>query len=142
MIISCNSKSSSNGDVQNTSSSKTQTNFSNDSLKNKINIGEDIAQISAYAKDIYEFEGIVYIDIDLIEIHYKNVDERVVINKNKKIRTYKIDNTTLIYSTDCKKIDAKQLLAVKESQLKDKTIIIVGESKNGKMLGLNFGCYG
>ena len=141
ILIACKNKNSSNRDLHKSDTSTTHNKDSILSFENKINLGEDIKEIHAYAKDIYEVEGIIYIDIDLIDIQYKNIDERVVVNNNKKIRTYIIDNSTLIYSTDCNEIKSKQLLAKKESQLEDKSIIIVGKSKSGKMLSLNFGCY-
>lgn len=105
-------------------------------------LGEDIESIEAYVTDIYAADGIVYVDIDLVQIRYENIDEKVVVNNNPKIRTYIIDENTLIYSNECKEITPQQMVRDKESLLKDKTIITVGSSRRGKMESINFGCYG
>jgi hypothetical protein len=47
-----------------------------------------VQEINCYVKDIYKKNGNIYVDLDFVEIQYKNVDERVIVNKNPKIRTY------------------------------------------------------
>ena len=108
----------------------------------EIILGENMEEINAYTKDIYEKNGIIYIDLDFVEIKYKNVDERVIVNKNPKIRTYIIDNNTSILSNLCKELKSSELFQTKESILNNKNIITIGRSKNGKMIEINFGCYG
>lgn len=108
----------------------------------KIVLGEDKDEINALVKRIYEVNGEVFIDIDFVQIKFENVDERVVVNENPKIRTYKVDSKTLIYSKDCKTLNLKELIKSKNKILQDKTIILVGKAKEGRMESLNFGCYG
>ncbi|MDA6072046.1 hypothetical protein NJT12_20685 [Flavobacterium sp. AC] len=108
----------------------------------KIVLGDDKDEINALVKNIYEINGEVFIDLDFVQIKFKNVDERVVINENPKIRTYKVDSESLIYSKDCKTLNLKELIRSKSKILRDKTIILVGEAKGGRMQSLNFGCYG
>ncbi|MDY3338677.1 hypothetical protein PG279_05740 [Riemerella anatipestifer] len=108
----------------------------------KISLGEDFEDINAYAKNIYEKNGIIYIDLDFVEIKYRNIDEKFIVNKNPKIRTYIIDAHTLVISNDCEKLVPLDILKYKESLLKDKTAVTIGESKNGRMVSVNFGCYG
>lgn len=108
----------------------------------KIVLGEDKNEINALVKRIYEVNSEVFIDIDLVQIKFENVDERVVVNENPKIRTYKVDSKTLIYSKDCKNLSVKELIETKNEILQDQTIILVGKAKDGKMESLNFGCYG
>jgi hypothetical protein len=108
----------------------------------EIILGENMEEINAYTKDIYEKNGIIYIDLDFVEIKYKNVDERIIVNKNPKIRTYIIDNNTSILSNLCKELKSSELFQTKESILNNKNIITIGRSKNGKMIEINFGCYG
>lgn len=108
----------------------------------EIILGEDMEEINAYAKNIYEKNGIIYVDLDFVEIKYKNIDERVIGNKNPKLRTYIIDLYTLIATKDCKELTALDILDYKDILLKDKSAIVIGESKDGKMLSINFGCYG
>ncbi len=110
-------------------------------------LGEDVAEIHAYAKKIYAINEIIYIDIDLVEIRYPTsgdyeVSDREIINDNPKIRTYIIDKETAILSNICKDLTAPKLLNIQKEVLRDKNIIVIGRSKNGKMLGINFGCYG
>ncbi|MEO5911750.1 MAG: hypothetical protein ABIP95_12745 [Pelobium sp.] len=110
-------------------------------------LGEDLAEIHAYAKRIYTINGVIYIDIDVVEIRYPtsgdyDESDREIINKNPKIRTYIIDKETAILSNICKDLTASELLNIQKNVLKDKNIIIIGRSKNGKMLEINFGCYG
>ena len=108
----------------------------------QIKLSEDIKEINAYTKDIFEINGIYYIEIDLVEIKYKNIDERVIVNNNSKLRTYIIDTNTIIYSDNCKRVNPAELLQRKKIILENKSIIIVGQSKKGKMISINFGCYG
>ncbi|MHA3044003.1 hypothetical protein JSO61_001510 [Riemerella anatipestifer] len=108
----------------------------------KISLGEDSEDINAYAKNIYEKNGIIYIDLDFVEIKYRNIDEKFIVNKSSKIRTYIIDAHTLVISNDCEKLVPLDILKYKESLLKDKTAVTIGESKNGRMISVNFGCYG
>ena len=112
------------------------------SSEKPIKLGEDIDEINAYLKKIYSMNGKIYVDIDIVQIHYTNVDERKIINANPKIRTYEIDDKTLIYSNDCKTYKPFDLIKYKYALLKDKSIILVGKSVNGKMISINFGCYG
>ncbi|TDL99585.1 MAG: hypothetical protein C4K58_06755 [Flavobacteriaceae bacterium] len=108
----------------------------------EITLGEDKEEINCYVKNIYNRNEIVYIELDFVEIKYENVDERVIINNNSKIRTYIVDSHTSIGTKDCKELNALDMLKYKDSLLKDKTTIVIGESKDGKMLSINFGCYG
>lgn len=108
----------------------------------EIILGEDKKELYAYVKGIYEKDKTIFIDLDVVQIEYKNIDEKVIVNKSFKIRTYRIDSKTLIYSKDCKTLNVKELLHVKNDILNDKSIIVVGESKNGNMKSVNFGCYG
>lgn len=71
-------------------------------------------EINAYAKNIYEKNGIIYVDLDFVEIKYKNIDERVIVNKNPKLRTYIIDLYTLIATKDCKELTALDILNYKD----------------------------
>jgi len=122
---------------------KTDSSKSKSSVSSKqIVLGEDKDEINALVKGIYEVNGEVFIDIDLVQIKFENVDERVVVNENPKIRTYKVDSKTLIYSKDCKTLNLKELIKSKSKILQDKTIILVGKAKDGRMESLNFGCYG
>ena len=113
----------------------------------KIILGEDISEINAYAKKIYEIKGIIYVDLDLVEFSYPTQGEydksdRKIINNNPKIRTYEIDKKTSILSNNCKNLSDTELLKMQKSILKVKSIIVIGRSKNGKILEINFGCYG
>ncbi|MFC4162768.1 hypothetical protein ACFOWU_03825 [Epilithonimonas zeae] len=110
--------------------------------ENNVILGEDLPEINAYAKNIYKKNNVIYIEIDLIEIKYENVDDKIIVNNNPKIRTYIIDKSSLIYSNDCKELTVSELFKIKEKLLKDHSIIIVGTSEHGKMKSLNFGCYG
>jgi hypothetical protein len=115
--------------------------------KNNIILGEDLPKINAYAKKIYKKDGIIYIDLDLVEFRYPTEGEwdesdREIVNNNPKIRTYIIDNDTSIYSNICKEVTASELFQIRESVLHNKSIIVIGSSKNGNMLEINFGCYG
>ncbi|MDI1255248.1 MAG: hypothetical protein PSV16_04025 [Flavobacterium sp.] len=105
-------------------------------------MGEDIEEINAYPKKIYKANQIIYIDIDLVKIEYKNIDEKVIVNKNHKIRTYIINENTLIYSGDCKTLTADEFFQNRQLILNSNANIAVGQSKNGKMISINFGCYG
>ncbi|TWH98761.1 carboxypeptidase-like protein [Flavobacterium tiangeerense] len=111
-------------------------------LVDKIKLGENIDEINAIAKNIYKKNGNVYVEIDMVQIKFKNIDERVIVNDNSKIRTYLIDSNTLIYSNDCKRLSPSELLKNKDTLLNDKSIIMIGQSKDGKMIDINFGCYG
>ncbi|MDY3316363.1 hypothetical protein PG630_03435 [Riemerella anatipestifer] len=108
----------------------------------KISLGEDSEDINAYAKNICTKNGTIYIDLDFVEIKYRNIDEKIIVNKNSKIRTYIIDAHTLVISNDCEKLAPLDILKYKESLLKDKTTVTIGMSKNGKMISVNFDCYG
>lgn len=110
-------------------------------MAQKIKLGEDIKEIRAYTKNLYKVGGRVYIDLDLVTITYRNIDERVVVNKSTKIRTYIVDQNTLIYADNCKEVSPSELLKRKAIILKKKAIVVVGASKNGKMVSVNFGCY-
>lgn len=144
ILFSCNNKEdkqdnrSSENNLTKTDSVKTKKSTSLD----KIVLGEDKEEINGLVKNIYKINGEVFIDIDFVQIKFENVDERVVVNENKKIRTYKVDQETLIYSKDCKTLNTKELIKSKSKILQDKTIILVGKAKDGKMESLNFGCYG
>lgn len=110
-------------------------------------LGEDISKINAYAKKIYKVNDVIYIDIDVVEFRYPTKGEwdesdREIVNKNPKIRTYIIDNKTSILSNNCKDLTSSELFQLQESILNDKSIIVIGISKNGKMQEINFGCYG
>ena len=112
-----------------------------------IQLGEDRSEINAYAKDIYKKNGKIYIDLDFVEIRYPtkgewDVSDREIINNNPQIRTYIIDENSGILSNICKELTASELFEIRESLLKNKSIIVIGNSKNGKILGINFGCYG
>ena len=112
-----------------------------------IQLGENVSEINAYAKNIYQKNGKTYIDLDFVEIRYPtegewDVSDREIINNNPKIRTYIIDDSTSILSNVCKEMTASELYQARKSLLKDKTIIVIGKSENGKMLSINFGCYG
>lgn len=119
-----------------------------DNLKiNDINLGKDLSTINAYAKKIYKKNGIIYIDWDLVEIRYPtegewNISDREIVNNNPKIRTYIIDDKTSILSNICKELTSSELFQIRESILSDKLIIVIGRSKNGRLLEINFGCYG
>lgn len=117
-----------------------------DDVQNGITLGEGVQEISCYVKDIYEKNDNIYVDLDFVEIQYKNVDERVIVNKNPKIRTYIVDIFTEIAARDkdgiCEKIDEREMLKRKNILLKDKTTIVIGESEDGRMVSINFGCYG
>ncbi len=108
----------------------------------KIPLGEDKEEINAYVKNIYEKDGIVYVDLDFVEIKYKNVDERVIVNRSSKIRTYIVDLDTFVMTKDCKEITSLDMLKYKNKILENRSYIVIGKSKEGKMLSLNFGCYG
>lgn len=144
ILFSCNNKEdkqdnrSSENNLTKTDSVKTKKSTSLD----KIVLGEDKEEINGLVKNIYKINGEVFIDIDFVQIKFENVDERVVVNENKKIRTYKVDQETLIYSKDRKTLNTKELIKSKSKILQDKTIILVGKAKDGKMESLNFGCYG
>lgn len=112
-----------------------------------IDLGEDLSKINAYAKRIYKRNGHIYIDLDLVEFRYPTEGEwdesdRTIVNNNPKIRTYIIDDKTSILSNICKELTSSELFQIRESVLRDKSIIVIGRSKNGKMLEINFGCYG
>lgn len=142
-FFSCNqikeNKSSSKEDLIKTDSVKGKK---NSKTSTKIVLGEDKDEINALVKGIYEINGEVFIDLDFVQIKFENVDERVVVNENPKIRTYKVDSETLIYSKDCKTLNLKELIKSKDKILQDKAIVLVGQSKDGRMQSLNFGCYG
>lgn len=105
-------------------------------------LGEDKKEINALVKGIYQKGEKVYIELDFVQIKYKNVDELVVVNVNPKIRTYLVDSNTLIYSKDCKVWKIKEVLQNKDLLVNDKNILLVGDSKKGVLISLNFGCYG
>ena len=116
-----------------------------------VQLGEDSNEINAYVKNIYQKNGKIYIDLDFVEIRYPtegdwDVSDREIVNNNPKIRIYIIDENTLILSHICQKITATTLFEIRKVLLKhlekDKYIITIGKSKNGKMLEINFGCYG
>jgi len=107
----------------------------------QIKLSEDLELINAYPKNIYQVNEVVYIDIDLVTIKYPNVDEKVIVNKSRKLRTYIVDGDTLIYSDDCKQIGPMELLKRKDIILNNTSIVMAGKSKNGKMVSANFGCY-
>ncbi len=107
----------------------------------EVSLGEDKEEIHGLVKDLYEIDKNILIDIDFIDIKYKNVDEKIIVNNNPKIRTYKIDSLTIIYSKDCKNLKANELLQIKTKILQDTSVIVVGNSKGGKMIDINFGCY-
>ena len=71
-----------------------------------------------------------------------DVSDREIINNNPKIRTYIIDDSTSILSNVCKEMTVSELYQARKILLKDKTIIVIGKSENGKMLSINLGCYG
>lgn len=113
----------------------------------EIILGEDMEEINAYAKNIYQKNGKTYIDLDFVEIRYPtegewDVSDREIINNNPKIRTYIIDDSTSILSNVCKEMTVSELYQARKILLKDKTIIVIGKSENGKMLSINLGCYG
>lgn len=105
-------------------------------------MGEDKDEIDAYVKDIYEKNGNIYIDLDFVEIKYKNVDDRVIVNKNPKIRTYIVDLYTQIATKDCKELISLDMITHRKELLKNKFALVIGKSKDCRMLSLNFGCYG
>ena len=107
----------------------------------EIKLGEDKEEMHGLVKRIYNIDHSVFIDLDFIEISYKNVDERVIKNNNPMIRTYEVDTSTLIYSNDCKTLKSFELLEPAHANLLDSSIIVVGSSKDGKMTSINFGCY-
>lgn len=110
-------------------------------------LGEDIAAFNAYTKNIYKKNDKIYIDLDFVEIRYPqegewDVSDRKIVNKNTKIRTYIVDENTTILSDNCKKIIATELWEHRKAVLMRPEIIAIGSAKNGKIVEINFGCYG
>lgn len=121
--------------------------YSENIKSDDINLGEDLSKINAYAKRIYKKNGLIYIVLDLVEFRYPTEGEwdesdREIVNNNPKIRTYIIDDKTSILSNICKELTSSELFQIRESVLNDKSIIVIGRSKNGRLLEINFGCYG
>ncbi|MCC9074253.1 hypothetical protein LNQ49_21920 [Flavobacterium sp. F-65] len=142
LIFSCNGNKENN-----LNSEKTHIKTESEKIKNdlkssdKIVFGEDKKEINAFLKRIYKINDEVVIDIDFVQIKYENVDEKIIINKNSKIRTYKVDSNTLIYSKDCKTLNKDELFKNRDKIEHDKSTVLVGEAEDGKMKSLNFGCY-
>jgi|GEM_PF-6032833 len=109
--------------------------------KRQIRLGEDIKEIQAYTKDIYEIKNTIYVDIDLVQVRFRNIDEKFIVNERSTIRTYIADQKTLIYANDCDEIDAHEMLRRKKTLLSDSSIVAVGQSKDGRLVSINFGCY-
>ncbi len=139
ILFSCGKTTENNHPKKQSAEIKTK---SDNEKQNEIVLGEDIPEINSYCKNIYEKDGKFYVELDFVEIKYKNVDERVIVNKNPKIRTYLIDDNTWISSKDCKELTPEELLKIRKKLLNDKNIIVIGTSKNGRMKSINFGCYG
>ncbi len=108
---------------------------------NNSNLGEDMAEINCYVKRIYRKNNLTYVDIDVVEVILTPEGDRTIINKNPKIRTYLVDNNTIIYLHNCKSATPEELLNMDKNKLDDKSIIVVGSSKYGVLESLNFGCY-
>jgi hypothetical protein len=111
-------------------------------LIDRTNLGEDIAEINCYVKKIYRKDNLTFVDIDIVQVELTPEGERTIINQNSKIRTYIIDDNTIISSNKCEKLKPKQLIGIEKSFLNDKSIIVIGSSKDGIMESINFGCYG
>lgn len=109
---------------------------------NKSNLGEDLAEINCYVKKIYQKNNLTYVDIDVVEVNLTPEGDRTIINKNPKIRTYVVDKNTIIYLRNCDSATPEELLKMDKNKLEDKSIIVVGSSKDGVLESLNFGCYG
>ncbi|MDB2463170.1 hypothetical protein N9W61_03620 [Algibacter sp.] len=108
----------------------------------KFNLGEDISEMSFYVKDIYRKDNLICVDLDIVQIKYTEEDDKIILNENSKIRTYIIDDTTIIYTPkNCEGVTPEKLTEIKKSVLDDKTIIVVGGSKDGVLESINFGCY-
>lgn len=109
----------------------------------KFNLGEDIAEINCYVKNIYRKDNLTFVDIDIVQVKYTSEGgERIIINENPKTRTYIVDDTTIIYAQDCESVTPEKLTEIEKSLLDDKSIIVVGSSKDGVLESINFGCYG
>ncbi|MDM1370075.1 hypothetical protein HX052_17580 [Myroides marinus] len=108
----------------------------------EMGLGENLDEFYAYVDNIYMKDNVVYVDIDLVEIQYKNIDERVIVNNNSRIRTYIVDNSSLIVSNNCKDLTPSELYDIRKILLDDKSILMVGQTLKGKMISINFGCYG
>lgn len=103
----------------------------------KMNLGEDIAEINCYVKKIYRKNNLTFVDIDIVQIkYYSEGGERHIINENPKIRTYIVDDSTIIYGHNCERITPEKLTEI------EKSIIVVGSAKDGVLESINFGCYG
>jgi len=139
ILFSCDKTTEKNYSQKQSAEIKTK---SDNEKQNEIILGEDIPEINSYCKNIYEKGGKFYVELDLVEIKYRNVDERIIVNKNPKIRTYLIDDNTWISSKDCKELKPKELLKIRKKLLNDKNIIVIGASKDGRVESINFGCYG
>ncbi|MCB0743805.1 MAG: hypothetical protein KDC67_07875 [Ignavibacteriae bacterium] len=104
-------------------------------------LGEDLSEINCYVKNIYRKDNLTFVEIDIVRVEITPEGERTIINENSKIRTYVAGINTIIYGYDCKILDSEELARMDKSLLKNKSIIVVGSSKDGVLESLNFGCY-
>lgn len=142
-ITSCKEKRSKSVLIENEIKLTMEVNsFDKKSLIYTNKLSEDIAEINCYVKKIYKKNNLIFVDIDLVDIKYNQDGDRIIINKNPKIRTYIINDKTIIYSHKCETLKPKELTEIEKSILNNKSIIVVGSSKNGCLESINFGCYG
>lgn len=109
----------------------------------KSTLGEDISEINCYVKNIYKKDNLAFVNIDIIQLKYSDEEgDRIILNENPKIRTYMIDDTTIIYGPDCERITSEKLTEIEKLVLDDTSIIVIGSSKDGVLESIYFGCYG
>ncbi len=110
----------------------------------QIKTNEDLNEFNAFVKKIYKSDNNIYLDIDIVLVKYYPDGTLKIINNNPKIRTYIVDENSYILTNKCEKIKHTELIELREKllKLKDNNIITIGETQNGKIITINFGCYG
>lgn len=124
---------------KNTESSKT--------IKNKIenfDLSKDkYENETAIVKDIINVENEVFIVVDVITVEYKEDMDFEIINKNTKLRTYKVVSTVLIKDIQCMESSTSKYLIDNRKRIisPNLSFVLISTNNNGELTNLNLGCW-
>ena len=98
---------------------------------------------TAIVKDIINVENEVFIVVDVITVEYKEDMNFEIINKNTKLRTYKVSKDVLIKDIGCTTINNSNYLIDNKEQIKYPKLSfgLISTNNNGKLTNLNLGCW-
>ncbi len=98
---------------------------------------------TAIVKDIINVENEVFIVVDVITVEYKKDMNFEIVNKNTKLRTYKVATNVLIKDIECSEIKTSKYLIDNKEQIisPNLSFVLISTNNNGELTNLNLGCW-